>query len=353
MTTDATDTTWEAHIDRLHKHGLVDMHFDMLMDLYERRGRADLLDADYLPELRAGGIGVLGVAIYVEDKYLPELALRVALGQVARLHVETTCSAHFAICTSYAEIVAARRAGTLALLITMEGVEPLGADIDMLRVFYALGLRSVGLTHARRTLAGDGGVFAPSGSSRQGLTDFGKQVVQECEALGIMIDLAHLNPAGVDDVLVLTTRPVIISHTNPRVFYDIERNSSDEHIRAVGERGGVIGLNAVLVSPREEDSHLDRYVDHIEHVAQLAGIDSVGIGFDFFEHIYRQWTAQARADLESRLTKPHFLPDLHTHAHARNLTRKLIERGFGDGDIEKILYGNWMRAFKTLLDAAE
>jgi membrane dipeptidase len=349
MGSSAADTTREARIDRLHQHGVVDMHFDLLMDLYERRGRAGLLDTDYLPELRAGGIGVLGVAIYIEDKYLPEMALRVALGQVARLHVETSRSAHFAICTTYAEMVAARAAGSIALLITMEGVEPLGADIDMLRVFYQLGLRSIGLTHARRNLAGDGGVFAPTGSSRQGLTDFGKQVVRECEALGIMVDLAHLNPAGADDVLALATRPVIISHTNPRVFYDIERNSSDEHIRAIGERSGVIGVNAVLVSPRAEDSHLDRYVDHIEHVIRLAGIDSVGIGFDFFEHVYRQWTAQARADLEARLAKPHFLPDLHTHAHARNLTRKLIERGFGDAAIEKILYGNWMRVFDTLL----
>jgi membrane dipeptidase len=350
MATSATDTTWEAHVDRLHKQGVIDMHFDLLMDLYERRGRAGLLDAEYLPDLRAGGVGVLGVAIYIEDKYLPEMALRVALGQVARLHAEADQSTHFAICASYDDIVAARRADKIGMLITMEGVEPLGADIDMLRVFHQLGLRSVGLTHARRNLAGDGGIFAPSGSSRQGLTDFGKQVVRECEALSIMVDLAHLNPAGLDDVLALATRPVIISHSNPRAFYDIERNSSDEHIRAVGERGGVIGVNAVLVSPREEDSHLDRYVDHLEHVAKLAGIDSVGIGFDFFEHVYRQWTAQARADLESRLAKPHFLPDLHTHAHARNLTRKLIERGFADGDIEKILYGNWMRVFKTLLD---
>ena len=351
MAVSASDAAREAHVDRLQAHGVVDMHFDLPMDLYERRGRAGLLDADYLPDLRAGGMGVLGVAIYIEDKYLPEMALRVRLGQVARLHAEAEGSPHFAICASYAEIVAAREAERIALLITMEGVEPLGADIDMLRVFHRLGLRSVGLTHARRNLAGDGGVFAPSGSSRQGLTDFGRQVVRECEALGIMVDLAHLNPAGADDVLALATRPLIISHTNPRAFYDIERNRADEHIRAVGERGGVIGVNAVLVSPRAEDSHLDRYVDHIEHVAKLAGIDSVGIGFDFFEHIYRQWTAQARADLESRLAKPHFLPDLQTHAHARNLTRKLIERGFADADIEKILYGNWMRVFKMLLDA--
>jgi membrane dipeptidase len=164
-----------------------------------------------------------------------------------------------------------------------------------------------------------------------------------------MLDLAHLNPAGVDDVLALTTKPVIVSHSNPRKFYDIERNSSDEHIKIVGQRGGVFGVNAVLVSPKPEEATLDRYVDHIEYVAELAGIDSVGIGFDFFDHIYKQWTDAQRADLERKLTKPNFLPDLRDHTHAPNLTRKLIERGFGDADIEKILGGNWMRVFKQLL----
>jgi membrane dipeptidase len=346
------DRQLAARIDRLHQHGVVDMHFDMLMDLYEKRARADVLDADYLPELQAGGMGVLGVAIYIEDKYLPEMGLRVALDQIARLYAETDRTDHFAICKSHADIEAVRAAGKIALLITMEGVEPLGTDIDLLRVFYELGLRSVGLTHARRNMAGDGGVFASSGSSRQGLSEFGRAVVRQCESLGIMVDLAHLNPAGVEDVLNMATRPVIISHTNPRAYYDIERNSSDEHILAVGRRGGVVGVNAVLVSPREEDSHLDRYVDHIEHIARLAGIESVGIGFDFFEFIYRQWSEQAKAELETRLTKAHFLPDLSNHAHARNLTRKLIERGFNDGDIEKVLYGNWMRVFKVLLGRA-
>jgi membrane dipeptidase len=329
MTHQDTSAAVEARIDQLQAPGIVDMHFDLLMDLYEQRGRSGVLDADYLPEL----------------------ALRVGLGQVARAHIEAERSAHFAVCTSYAEIMDARRSAKIALLITMEGVEPLGADLDMLHVFYQLGLRSVGLTHARRNLAGDGGIFAPSGSSRQGLTDFGRAIVRECDSLGIMLDLAHLNPAGCDDVLALAKRPPIISHTNPRAFYDIERNSGDEHIRAVGQRGGVVGVNAVLVSPRAEDSHLDRYVDHVEYVAELAGIEGVGIGFDFFEHIYRQWSAQARAELESKLAKPNFLPDLSTHAHARNLTRKLVARGWSDGDIAKVLYGNWMRVFETLLGA--
>ena len=159
------------------------------------------------------GAGVLGAAIYLEDKYLPEMALRVALDQVARLYAEVAETPEFAICKSGGDIARAREAGQIALVITMEGVEPLGTDLDLLRVFYELGVRSVGLTHVRRNLAGDGGIMAPSGSPASGLSAFGRAVVKECQALGMLIDLAHLNPAGVEDVLALTEGPLIISHT--------------------------------------------------------------------------------------------------------------------------------------------
>lgn len=346
-----TPNKLDARIDHLHRHGVIDMHFDLLMDLYEKRHRRGVLEQDFLAELRTGNMGVIGAAIYIEDKYMPEMALRVGLGQAALLHSEVAQSPHFAICKSYAEIVAARQAGKIAFLITMEGVEPLGSDLTLLRVFYELGVRSIGLTHARRNMAGDGGVFAASGSSPQGLTRFGKEVVQQCEQLGIMLDLAHLNPAGVEDVFKLTRKPPIISHSTPRHYYDIERNSSDDNLRELGKRGGVIGLNSVLVSPRQEDSHLDRYVDEIEYAIELAGVDSVGLGYDFFDFIYQQWTEQQKADLEASLTKAYFLPDLLNHSHSRNLTRKLIERGFDDSTIEKILYGNWLRVFERLLPA--
>src|SRR5438477_7460310 len=196
----ATEESIEQRIDRLHAGGLVDFHFDLLIDLYEKRNRPGVLVSHFLPEFEAGDIGVLGVAIYVEDRYLPEMGLRVALDQIARLYAEAEQCPRLAICKNYKEILGARKDGKIALLITMEGVEPLGTDINLLRVFYELGVRSIGLTHARRNMAGDGGVFAPTGSSPQGLTTFGKEVVQQCEALGIIVDLAHLNPAGVDDV---------------------------------------------------------------------------------------------------------------------------------------------------------
>src|SRR6266446_1845705 len=141
--------TIEERIDRLHANGIVDLHFDLPMDLYERRNRKNVLVDDFLPELEAGNIGVLGAAIYI-------------------------------------------------------------ADLDLLRIFYELGVRSIGLTHARRNAAGNGGVFAPSGSSRDGLTAFGRELVRECEALGVIVDLAHINPAGFDEIVDLTTKPLIV-----------------------------------------------------------------------------------------------------------------------------------------------
>ena len=339
----------ERRIERLQTGGIIDMHFDLPMDLYEKRARRDVLETDFLPEFQAGNISVLGAAIYIEDRYLPQNGLRVALDQIARLYAETAASRRFAICKNYPEIQEAGETGKIALLITMEGVEPLGTDLNQLRVFYELGVRSIGLTHARTNAAGHGGVFEATGSSTEGLTAFGREVVQECEALDVIIDLAHINPAGFEEILSITTKTPIVSHTNVRQYYDLERNISDEQIRMIGARRGVIGVNCILVSPKEEESTLDHYVDHIEHVADLIGIDSVGIGFDFFEFIYRQWPESRQKELAAKLTTPHFIPDLTNHSHARNLTGRLIERGFTDADIEKILRGNWLRIFEELL----
>jgi membrane dipeptidase len=345
----AADESIEVRIKRLHAGGIVDLHFDLPMDLYEKRDRNNVLQNEFLPEFDAGNISVAGVAIYIEDRYFPDAVLRVALDQIARLYAETQASERFTICKSFGDIQKARATNKIALLVTMEGAEPIGTDLDLLRVFYELGVRSIGLTHARSNAAGHGGIFASSGSSSEGLTAFGRDVVRECEALGVIIDLAHINPAGFEEILLITTKPPIVSHTNVRRYYDIERNISNDQIKMIGERRGVIGINSVLVSSRKEASTLDCYVDHIEHIADLIGIDCVGIGFDFFEFIYRQWPEPRQKELAEKFTTPHFIPELRNHSHARNLTRKLIERGFNDEEIRKILRDNWLRIFEQIL----
>ena len=344
-----TKESIETRVDHLHAGGVIDMHFDLPMDLYEKRSNANVLATEFLPEFEAGGMRLIGAAIYIEDRYLPERGAQVALDQISRLYTEADQSKRCVVCRTHEEISRALDSNKIAFLNTMEGVEPLGGDLDLLRAFYEAGVREIGLTHARTNAAGHGGIFAAEGSSPEGLTPFGRDLVRECERLGIIIDLAHINPAGFKEIVDLTTKPLIVSHTNSRKFYDVERNISDEQIKMIGERRGVIGINSVLVGPRQEDATLDRYIDHIEHVTELIGIDCVGIGFDFFEFIYRQWPEEKKKWMAEKLTTPHSIPDLTNHSHAKNLTRKLIERGFNDGDIEKILRGNWLRILRELL----
>jgi membrane dipeptidase len=345
----ATEQSIEQRVERLHFEGVIDMHFDLPMDLYEKRERKNILATEFLPAFETGGMSIIAAAIYIQDRYLPQNGLRVALDQIARLYAETAASQRFTICKNFREIQKARESGRIGFLITMEGVEPLGTDLNQLRVFYELGVRSIGLTHARTNAAGHGGIFAASGSPPQGLTTFGRELLIECERLGMIIDLAHINPAGFEEILSSTRKPPIVSHTNVRRYYDIERNISNEQIKMIGDRHGVIGINSILVSPREEESTLDRYVDHIEHIVNLIGIDSVGIGFDFFQFIHRQWPESRQKELAAKFATPYFIPDLTNHSHTHNLTRKLIKRGFNDADIEKILRGNWLRIFKDFL----
>lgn len=341
--------TIEERVSHLHAGRLIDLHYDLPLSLFLSRPRRSVVATDFLPEFESGDIGLLGVALYVEDQYLGEQSLGVALDQIALLLAEIEVTPHLTFCRTFAEIERAQSEGRIGLLLTMEGAEPLGDNLNLLRIFYELGLRSISLTHARVNAAAAGGIFAASGSPATGLTTFGRELVQECERLGIMLDLAHINPAGFEEICALTTKPLIVSHSNARHIYDIERNISDEQIKMIGARGGVIGINAILVSPKKEEATLDRYVDHIEHVANLIGIEGVGIGFDFCEALFQQMPVAERKELEAKLTRPHFLPDLSNHAHARNLTRKLIERDFGDEEIEKILRGNWRRVLRQLL----
>ena len=101
----------------------------------------------------------------------------------------------------------------------MEGAEPLGDDLNLLRVFFELGARSIGLTHARPNAAAHGAIFAASGSPPEGLSAFGRDLVRECEALGVIVDLAHINSAGFAEVVDLTTMPLIVSpHQREKVL---------------------------------------------------------------------------------------------------------------------------------------
>src|SRR5215471_5340570 len=139
----ASITALEKRISRLHRKRLIDLHFDLPLGLFLNRTRPNQLATDFLPEFEAGDVGLLGVALYVEDQYLPDRSLQVALDQVALLDAEVEANPQFTLCRTFAEIEAAQRKKKIGLILTMEGAEPLGDDLQLLSIFYQLGLRAL------------------------------------------------------------------------------------------------------------------------------------------------------------------------------------------------------------------
>jgi membrane dipeptidase len=333
------------------RNPIVDAHFDLLCDLSNKhqRGEWRLIKDFHLPILRAGGVNVIGGAIYVEDSYLPEMALRQALDQLSAFYQEMDDIAdEVCLCRTYEEILDAIDAGKIAVILTMEGVEPLYNDIDLLRIFYELGVRSVTLTHSRRNYAANGCMYREELSGTPGgLTDFGVRLLKLAHQLGILIDLSHLNEVGFWDAMKFSESPVILSHSNPRALCDVSRNVTDDQIRAVAEKKGIICINSIsfMLDVDPQKVNLSRYLDHIEYVANLVGIDFVGLGFDFCEHIMQYLSEQER----SRLPEAFAAPGIASHADVGNIRKGLLARGFTELEVTKIMGGNYLRVFREVI----
>ena len=165
----------------------------------------------------------------------------------------------------------------------MEGADPLQNDPGLLRIFYELGVRGLGLTWSRRNYLADGSFFFPAKEGQKGgLTPFGFEVVKKAEELGMFIDISHLNDEGFWDVMGAASKPVIASHSNCRQLTGMMRNLDDEQIKAIIKKGGVIGMNGVskIVSPDKEAPNFGDLADHVDHIAELGGVDHIGLGLD-------------------------------------------------------------------------
>jgi membrane dipeptidase len=184
------------HAKRLHEQYIaLDAHFDLLMevDLRRKLGYRKVIESEFLPILRAGGVSALVCSLFISSKYLPEMGLKMALDQVSALYSEIEESPDkIQLCTTYDDILDARAKQKRAILLSLEGVDPLTNDLGLLQIFYKLGVRFVGLTWSRRNFAADGSHFHAVDEGRQGgLTEFGVQLVKEAEKLNMIIDVSH------------------------------------------------------------------------------------------------------------------------------------------------------------------
>jgi membrane dipeptidase len=287
-----------------------------------------------------------------------------------------------ALCTSPAEILAAKSAGKFAVLMGIEGGHAIENSLALLRIYYALGVRYMTLTWANSNDWADssGDLGSDDIPHHNGLTPFGREVIAEMNRLGMMIDVSHVSDKTLSDVLACTRTPVIASHSAARALTHSPRNLTDEQLRALAVNGGVCMVNfyaafidedyrqawaaqkpALAVAskalaaeyaakgetiPYQVSNQLDRdfaarvprppfesLIDHFDHIIRVAGIDHVGIGTDF--------------DGISALPE-----GIDSAADLPKVTAALAARGYSADDLGKVLGGNLMRVFGAIQNAA-
>ena len=323
---------------------IFDGHGDIWTDITVQRqlGKKEVFRNRHCPKFQKGGVKGGIFVIWVDDPYDVEDPVGRSLAIVEAAKAEFAEQADIMIpARCMADFDRADKEGKLAIVTGMEGAAQIGEDLDLIDFYYEeAGVRDIMLTwNDTNALA-----TAWTQDPERGLTDLGKKAVRKIQDMGINIDTSHLNEKSFWDVMRVATGPVIASHSNTRYYCPLDRNLSDEMIKEIGRTGGLVGMNSIrqLISDRKEKQTLDHLIDHLEHTADLIGIDHIGLGFDFDDYLDEETLATFIFDgIESPSAD-----NIANESEAANFPAAMRARGFSDEDIEKVCWGNFMCLFR-------
>jgi membrane dipeptidase len=371
----------DERVREVHRRAVVvDTHADTLWRVLDEgdditvrssKGHVDL------PRLLEGGVDGQFFSVWPQPAYGPGGYVKRCLRLIDAMHqVVERSGGRIFFATSADDIRRADREGRVAALLGIEGGHAIEDDLGVLRMFHRMGVRYMTLTWSVNTSWADS---SGDRSAYHGLTAFGEKVVREMNRLGMLVDVSHVSDETFLDAVRVSAAPVIASHSSCRALCDAPRNMSDEMLKALAANGGVIMINfyAAFLDPefrraareaaaaakdrisavatetlgdpvarenRMWDLHeeieapiprppLDRVLDHVDHAVKVAGIDHVGLGSDF----------------DGISSAPRGLEDV---SKLPALTRGLLERGYTDEEVIKILGGNFLRVFDRAAEIA-
>jgi membrane dipeptidase len=334
-------------------------------DLAPRNARGSI----DIPRMKEGGLGAIFFSIWMPSKITGPEAVKRALNQIEAIRKQVRKHPNdLVLATTAAEIREAHKQGKIAALLGVEGGHMIASDLDVLRAYAALGVRYMTLTHSGNAEWADSSTDKPV---HNGLTDFGKDVVREMNRLGVMVDISHVSDKTFRDALDVSRAPLIASHSDCRAICDAPRNMTDDMLRALSAKGGVLQINyhigflsqefrnAEKADPKINDAialevqkrcgdkegcqliegdkitreyveqgklpRVDwtKIVEHIDHAIKVAGVDHVGLGSDF-----------DGANMPFGMEDASKLP---------KITEALLQKGYSEGDVRKILGENTLR----------
>ncbi|MGA7225910.1 MAG: dipeptidase [Candidatus Acidiferrales bacterium] len=381
--TGQSDSTISPQARELHFSSIViDTHDDTTQRLLDPKfdlGARHTDGAIDIPRMREGGLSAIFFSIYIPGSITGPTAVERALVQTGAVREAVMRHPNdLVLCTTAAEIRAAKAHGKIAVLMGVEGGHMINDSLANLDRFYALGVRYMTLTHVLNTDWADSSTDKPA---HNGLSDFGKQVVREMNRLGMMVDVSHVSDKTFYDVLATSSAPVIASHSSCRALCNAPRNMTDDMIKALAAKGGVIQINyhVGFLDQKFQDAQKNspelgkeieaeskkrcgndeacqlieadkvvremvaqgklprvdwtEIVNHIDHAVKLVGADHVGLGSDF-----------DGADM------PYGMEDA---SHLPQITNALLAKGYSASDIRKILGGNTLRLMQDVEAAAQ
>lgn len=369
---DLNKDAFKLHYDAI----VIDTHNDILMPIFLQGADINRNNANTQSDFvkwKKGGLDVQVFSIYVPDRYKSNhfsyvMKLIDEMDSYASVYSET-----FALCKNSAELEAGLNAGKMCGLMGGEGGQMIEGSMENLETLYGRGVRYLGLTWNTSNAIGTSARDENERGKPGGLTDFGKDVVKRMNELGMLVDVSHLGETAFWDVVATTNSPIIASHSNVYSLAPHYRNLTDDQIKAIAKSGGYIGMNfynkfldpganvsqikniqskykqgskefeddsdlpsfndkryAFITDNRSEGgTSVDVLIDHIDYIVKLVGVDYVGLGSDF----------------DGSITTVNELYDATCYPI---ITKKLVERGYSEQDIRKILGLNFIRVFKQV-----
>jgi membrane dipeptidase len=343
---------FDGHNDallRLHRRAGADAIAAFLQG--EEKGQLDLAKADqggfagglfaiFVPstERKAATAGEAPAASAAGDPSPPAVdiaqAQRTTFAMVSLMYrIERQSERRVRVCRSTGDIEKCLDDGALAAVLHIEGAEAIDENFAMLDVLHAAGLRSLGPVWSRPNAFGHGVPFrCPSSpDTGPGLTELGKALVRACNDLRILVDLSHLNERGFWDTAEISTAPLVATHSNAHALCPHSRNLTDRQLAAIGETGGLVGVNFAtsFLRPdggRDKNTPLELILQHTEYMLERVGEDGVGFGSDFDG-------AQMPGELGNA-------------AGLQKLVQAMRDRGLGETLIEKVCFRNWLRVLR-------